>query len=62
MPTYRTLNLTDNSVKYVTATNKAQARSHVARKIIQVEVADAAQIFEDAANKVNLVTEDASAE
>ena len=62
MPTYRCLSLIDNKVSYVKATNRAQARSHVARKIIQVEVADAAQIFEDAANKVNLVTEDASAE
>ncbi len=62
MPVYRTLNLTDKAVTYVIAANKAQARSHVARKIVQVELADPNQMMDDAADKVSLVPETAGEE
>lgn len=62
MPTYRCLSLADNKVTYVVADNKAQARSHVAKKIVQVELADALQVMEDSKGGINLKAEKAGDE
>lgn len=62
MPTYRTLNLTNKEVRYVIADNKVQARNHIARKIVQVELADALQVMDDSAEGVDLKAETAGAE
>ncbi len=59
---YRTLSLANNEVKYVRAVNKAQARSHVARKTIQVEVATPAQIMADVALHLDVQPVEAGAE
>lgn len=59
MPTYRTLNLANKTVLYVIADNKVQARNHVARKIVQVDLADALQVMDDSAAGVNLKAETA---
>lgn len=63
MPTlYRTLDLSSKKILYVRATNKAQARSHVSRKIIQVEVASTEQIVADVAAKLDVSPVDAGDE
>lgn len=62
MPLYRTLDLSSKSVKYVQATSKAQARSHVARRVIQVENADTEQMSADALEGISLAIEKAGDE
>ena len=59
---YRTLDLSSKKVLYVRASNKAQARSHVSRKIIQVEVASTEQIIADVAAKLDVAAVDAGEE
>lgn len=55
MPTiYRTLDLGSKHVLYVRASNKAQARSHISRKTIQVEVATSEQLIADVAAKIDV--------
>ncbi len=61
-PTYRALDLSSKKVTYVQATNKAQARSHVARRIVQVELADPEQMSEDAKGGISLAIEKAGDE
>ena len=62
MPTYRCLSLTDKKVSYVSAANKAQARSHVARRTVQVELADPEQMSDDAKGGISLAIEKAGDE
>lgn len=44
---YRTRNTETGEVKYVRAASKAQARSHIARTLIEVQVAKAADMVDD---------------
>jgi hypothetical protein len=53
------LSLANNTVTYVIADNKVQARNHVARKIVQVELADALQVMDDSQHGINLKAETA---
>lgn len=62
MALYRTVNLVNNKVCYVEAANKSQARSHVARKIVQVEVASPNQMVADSQGNVELTPEKAGVE
>lgn len=62
MPVYRVLNLADKKVSYVNSANKAQARSHVTRRTVQVELADPEQMSDDAAKGISVQIERAGDE
>ena len=62
MPCYRVLNLANKEVKYIAADNKTQARAHVTRKTVQVELADPEQMSADAKDGISLAIEKASNE
>lgn len=51
--------MTDRRVTYVLANNKARARSHVARRIVQVELATPTQMADDAQGGISLQPEKA---